>query len=578
MWRNDSDSLGRFFVKCRYFVDGSRIAIGIREMRILLSIVLLSASVFGQFSSLATSGDGSVVYFATTLRLKGSDQNTDSKIFVADESGVRLVEQRTKAIDTSGFYTWPTTNFYNLLGLSLSDDAGVRVVTAQRACSGGSGCLPVQKLQGTVGGQPATAATDGPAYLSADGRYALVGPDGAMSSLGHLVDLTSGAYATVLSPITRLLPFGRRVVSSSGMAVLPRTDQNGIDLITLKGTRSIATSAFVEDAVIDSQALRIAYTGGGKAAIVDVATGAEQVIGLASHISTPAISADGSAVTFIAEGQVWLYHGGATTKLTSDSSPITDAVLSGDGRVVYASTASGRLIKVGTATGEARTVIARTPYISPALSAVAGSAAHIGGAGFSEGGSAVEVAVDGQAVPILGVTATDIAVQIPWSMNAGDHTLTLDAHADSPFQLEPVVLTVTRPALAFVSTGTDVAGWPNAVAVHEDWSSLVTRESPAKVGEVVHLYATGLGPVTPSLADGQPGGANPPSRTVETVTCSFVRDVAGEVVWSGIGPGLVGIYQVDLRIPAGATLEGGWMQGGCAVLGAVGTLEIAVRD
>ena len=60
-------------------------------MRRILFVLLSILPLFGQFSSLATTGDGSVVYFATTLRLKASDQNTDSKIFVADESGVRLV-------------------------------------------------------------------------------------------------------------------------------------------------------------------------------------------------------------------------------------------------------------------------------------------------------------------------------------------------------------------------------------------------------------------------------------------------------------------------------------------------------
>ena len=172
----------------------------------------------------------------------------------------------------------------------------------------------------------------------------------------------------------------------------------------------------------------------------------------------------------------------------------------------------------------------------------------ISGVGFSEGGSAVEVAVDGQAVPLLGVTAADMTIQIPWSMNSGEHSLTLNTHADSPFQLEPVSLTVGWPVPAILSTGIDEADRPNTVAVHEDWSGPVTLENPAKVGEVVHLYATGLGPVTPALADGQPGGADPASATLEKMTCTFYRDVAAEWCGRASGRGWSGVYQVDLRI------------------------------
>ena len=121
-----------------------------------------------------------------------------------------------------------------------------------------------------------------------------------------------------------------------------------------RGCSSSRHFGVAEEAVIDSGARRIAYTGGGQVVILDVTTGAEEVIGLASHLSTPAISADGSTVTFIAEGQVWIYRGGDTTRLTNDPSTVTDAVLSGDGRVVYAATATGRLIKVFTATGESK--------------------------------------------------------------------------------------------------------------------------------------------------------------------------------------------------------------------------------
>jgi hypothetical protein len=66
-------------------------------MRPLAGLALAASISWGQFSGLAASYDGSVVYFASTLRIKGSSQPTHGKLFVADESGVRLFRSRARA-------------------------------------------------------------------------------------------------------------------------------------------------------------------------------------------------------------------------------------------------------------------------------------------------------------------------------------------------------------------------------------------------------------------------------------------------------------------------------------------------
>ena len=62
------------------------------------------------------------------------------------------------------------------------------------------------------------------------------------------------------------------------------------------------------------------------------------------------------------------------------------------------------------------------------------------------------------------------------------------------------------------------------VLAHEDFSDLITNQSPVRPGEKVHAYAVGLGAVTPAVATG--------------------------VLFAGLAPGMIGIYQIDIRMPS----------------------------
>src|SRR5258708_38498405 len=45
----------------------------------------------GQITGLATTGNGSVVYFSTAMRLRNTDTPLINKIFAADAQGVRVI-------------------------------------------------------------------------------------------------------------------------------------------------------------------------------------------------------------------------------------------------------------------------------------------------------------------------------------------------------------------------------------------------------------------------------------------------------------------------------------------------------
>jgi adhesin/invasin len=81
--------------------------------------------------------------------------------------------------------------------------------------------------------------------------------------------------------------------------------------------------------------------------------------------------------------------------------------------------------------------------------------------------------------------------------------------------------------------------------------SLVTPRNPARRGETVLIFLTGLGAVSPSVADGTPAPANPLSRVTAPVNVYIGRRRAN-VTFQGLSPNLVALYQLNVEIPANA--------------------------
>lgn len=203
----------------------------------------------------------------------------------------------------------------------------------------------------------------------------------------------------------------------------------------------------------------------------------------------------------------------------------------------------------------------------PDISLAAGSLGEIAGAGFVyESTTATEtplptqlggvsVTIGRYEAPLLAVHPNLVRFQTPWGFATdGNRELRLPVEITgaaplSPFVPPPPVARVREdwPRPLF---GPDAEGPPLTLAANQNFSALITRANPAAPGDIVHFYLTGLGAVENEPPTGHAAPTVPPlPATRDPVVCGS----AGHgwlVLYAGLAPGLVGVYQLTLQIPS----------------------------
>ena len=97
----------------------------------------------------------------------------------------------------------------------------------------------------------------------------------------------------------------------------------------------------------------------------------------------------------------------------------------------------------------------------------------------------------------------------------------------------------------------EIAMLPAGPAItHSSDFSLVTASKPATAGEILSLFARGLGPVKPGVDPGQPFPSSPLAAVNSPVQVT-VNGEAAEVLGAAGFPGAVDGYQVNFRMPPG---------------------------
>jgi uncharacterized protein (TIGR03437 family) len=142
-----------------------------------------------------------------------------------------------------------------------------------------------------------------------------------------------------------------------------------------------------------------------------------------------------------------------------------------------------------------------------------------------------EATIDGVTAPLYYVSPNQVNVQIPYETTPGKATLVLG----NPYQ----DLTYTFQVSAA------------APGIFTFQNGGINPFSSATRGQIVTLFITGEGQVTPSLATGatpSPHAQSPKPRLPYSVT---VGGVAATIDFIGIPSGLVGVTQINYTVPSG---------------------------
>jgi uncharacterized protein (TIGR03437 family) len=162
----------------------------------------------------------------------------------------------------------------------------------------------------------------------------------------------------------------------------------------------------------------------------------------------------------------------------------------------------------------------------------------------------VQVSVNGIFAPISYVSPTQINILVPYEIS-GSYAV---FQVSSDLGLSNPVTTYeenTAPGVFTSLAGGFAPGVGPAAAQHADFSP-VTQSNPAKVGETLMLYMTGLGAVTPAVADGAAALAKPLSLAVADIGV-FVDGQNATVAFKGLSPNFAGLYQVNFVVPSGVS-------------------------
>lgn len=286
---------------------------------------------------------------------------------------------------------------------------------------------------------------------------------------------------------------------------------------------------------------------------LDVATGQQQLLldGLSATPHSLEIDQTASRILLRLDQQLLLWDTarGWSSLLWHDES-LTDSLLTDDGSTVFTITGKGRYLRISTSTGALTELYAPMPTSGRiSLGGFPGSILRIT---TPQTNDELEFYLQGRRMPVSAITPQWADVQIPFESTASpdiaQNEITI-TNPRSPFALSLAATVGRAPLPQLVTTEGDL------ITIAADFTRLYSATDPIPPGSLIHFYATGLGPLDLPVATGQTGPANPPARPQSPLFCSLLINdptpIPLELPTVIYAPGLIGVFQIDARIPSG---------------------------
>ncbi|HME06499.1 MAG TPA: IPT/TIG domain-containing protein [Bryobacteraceae bacterium] len=159
------------------------------------------------------------------------------------------------------------------------------------------------------------------------------------------------------------------------------------------------------------------------------------------------------------------------------------------------------------------------------------------------------VSIDGQSIPLLYTSRGQVNAVVPYSLPTDVRHQLLAQRDNSLSVPQSVIVGVARPGVFTIDSSG--SGQGEIFTVDSAGNQILADKSaPAKAGDILVIYCSGLGAVTPPLVAGTATPLTFLTTTVDTLTAT-IGGMPAVVMFSGLTPGSSGLYQVNAVVPAG---------------------------
>ena len=164
------------------------------------------------------------------------------------------------------------------------------------------------------------------------------------------------------------------------------------------------------------------------------------------------------------------------------------------------------------------------------------------------------VTFNGIPAPLFFVSGTQINAQVPFELMTAAGSVTVQVKRGSETSTaQPIGMAAVSPGVFTLNqdgTGQGtilIANTPFLAAP----TGVLEDSRPAQREEFISIFCTGLGLVQPEVPSGDVAPSTPPLAETLSPTLVNIAGLPALVTFSGLAPGFVGLYQVNVQVPAG---------------------------
>jgi len=155
-----------------------------------------------------------------------------------------------------------------------------------------------------------------------------------------------------------------------------------------------------------------------------------------------------------------------------------------------------------------------------------------------------EVTLGNRPLPLLFTSDGQLNAQIPYDVPVDTQHQILVKRGEAISVPETLNVSAAQPGIFTTAQSGSGQG-----AITKADGAVVQPGTPANRGEVIIIYCSGLGPVSPAVVAGRPAPSSPLSSVTNPVTVTIGGQEA-QVLFAGLAPTFSGLYQINVSVPA----------------------------